>query len=256
MFSIDIEESTLELKRCSSKETNAIIEFVNEVFNKRVSKVRSQVFKGYQKTDFLEAVLSNKTASGQQIDDFLVYKISFRGSPIPNSPKVVFQLKDMEIWPSVEYAHQRGCIDVKSLKDIESLSFKAEKVDRTVRSTIMENGDVLFTMDDGRMEREKKESICKKFFLKFGIPLYTLISNEQFEQGKIDKIDYVMGKVQKKDLDASAENVLSELISSRLMGIKTVVHVMLPSKSDENQAAFVEYSPIYTSNGARYPKAE
>ncbi|MEK5464929.1 hypothetical protein MKY64_07935 [Paenibacillus sp. FSL R7-0210] len=221
LFELNTVAKTLEIKSASHTEVRAIREYAEMTLKDVFEPVKPEIFKSYNKNVFLESILNGKTASGKSVDDFLVEKVVFRGSPLKNSPEVTLQLKNIDIWPSVIEAHYQGSVDVKSIKDLASLSFKSVGTSRTIRSRVMENGNVVFTMDNSRMDREKLEAIKEKFKLKFGIPLYQEISNEQFEDGKADLIDYVMGQSDPgKHTEYDVKELHDRLVLDKLLEVK------------------------------------
>ncbi|MGG1441017.1 hypothetical protein ABE354_02990 [Brevibacillus laterosporus] len=182
-----------------------------------MTEIRHSGFSKYDPAQIKEVFLSSKTASGEEIENFLIYKITFRGSPLKNSPEISLKLENTDIWPSVEEASHKGCIDLASLKDIANFSFRTDKTKKTVRSQVLPSGDILFTMEDSGLLPEMKELIKDKFLRKFGIPLYTPIVNDKFDEGKADKTDYVMGQSNSKAVSEGARGILDTLIAEGLI---------------------------------------
>ncbi|MEH6894618.1 hypothetical protein V7Y53_09725, partial [Bacillus velezensis] len=191
LFCIDVDEKTIEIKGASEKEKGRLIKYFKENFNGcHPTLVKTEIFNDYSPEDVIIAFTKGISPNKAELNDFIVNKITFRESPISNSPKVTLELENQDIWPSVIYAHINNCINLKSLKDIESLTIKSKGKSRSIRSIILESGNVLFTMNDSRLDEETKQNIVKNFNLKFGIPLNQEIINSKFEAGKADKVDY------------------------------------------------------------------
>lgn len=203
LFELNIENDLLEIKASTNFEMRAIREYAEITFGGVFTHVTTEVYHDYDKATFVESILNGKTASGKPVDDFIVEKVSFRSSPLKNSPEVTLQLKNLDIWPSVMHAYDQGSVNIDSIKDLASLSFKSASTSRTIKSTVKDNGNVIFTMDDGMLERDKMELIKKKFFEKFGIPMFQEISNEKFSDGRADLIDYVMAQTDSTKLKQS-----------------------------------------------------
>ncbi|WP_372010068.1 hypothetical protein NBRC13296_05755 [Paenibacillus chitinolyticus] len=193
LFLIDIEKKTVEIKALTTEESS-IKKYLEQTLGSPLGQVQTEVFTEYKKEVFINTILkgSSTTAIGQPIRDFTVFKIKFRNSPLKNSPKVTLELDDLDIWPSVEEAHAQGAINLESLKDLESMHFRSSEGSRVIKSTILDNGNVIFSMDDSNLDHVSKKAIEQKFIEKFGVPLYREISNEHFEEGKADKIDYLL----------------------------------------------------------------
>jgi len=193
LFLIDLDKRTVEIKALVTEEYS-IKKYLEQTLGATLSQVQTEVFTEYNKEVFINTIVkgSTTTAIGEPIEDFLIFKVKFRNSPLKNSPQVTLELADLDIWPSVEEAHSQGTINLTSLKDLESMHFKSAEGSRVIKSTILENGNVIFAMDDSNLDSLNKSAIEKKFMDKFGIPLYREISNEHFKEGKVDKIDYLL----------------------------------------------------------------
>ena len=194
MFELNSESGTVEIKTKVHFESVAIKKYIEETFEGVLSAYETEVFHNFNKTTFIESVLSGKPASGKPISDFLVEKVIFRSSPIKNSPEITLQSKNMDVWPSVIDASNKGCINIESLKDLSLISFKSSGINRTIRSIVKDDGNVIFTMDDSLIEKDTLESIKTKFFERFGVPMFQEIANNKFSDGHADLIDYVMGQ--------------------------------------------------------------
>ncbi|QTH40894.1 hypothetical protein J4772_25505 [Cohnella sp. LGH] len=194
MFELNSESGTVEIKTKVQFEGTAIKKYIEETFEGVLSAYKTEVFQEFNKTTFIESVLNGKTASGKPVNDFLVEKVVFRSSPIKNSPEITLQSKNMDVWPSVIDASDKGCVNIESIKDLASIAFKSSGVGRTIRSIVKDDGHVVFTMDDSLIEKETLESIKTKFFEKFGVPMFQEIANNKFSDGQADLLDYVMGQ--------------------------------------------------------------
>lgn len=226
LFGIDVDSNTIEIKTKPLFEVKAIKECMEEIFWGELAFRKENVFKDYEKENILETMLSEKTASGEIVGDFLINKISFRSSPIKNSPEITLHTKNMDIWPSVADAHEKNAVTVKSLKDLQFISFKSMHISRTIRSIIKDDGNIIFTMDDSRLAKETLKTIKSKFFQKFGVPLFQEIVNHKFSDGKADLVDYVMGQYM-HDIkqDDEMKQVYQELIDKELLVENEVTYV-------------------------------
>ncbi|OME34932.1 hypothetical protein [Paenibacillus odorifer] len=194
MFEMNSDDGKVEIKTKVQFEGQAIKKYIENTFEGTLTTFSTDVYHEYDKSVFIETVLNGKTATGKAVNDFLVEKIVFRGSPIVNSPELTLQTKNMDVWSSVMDASEKGCINVESIKDLASISFKSFGVSRVIRSIVQDNGNVIFTMDDSLIEKDALEGIKTKFFEKFGLPIFREIANNKFSDGQADLIDYVMGQ--------------------------------------------------------------
>ncbi|AHM64099.1 hypothetical protein LK13_15035 [Paenibacillus polymyxa] len=221
LFLIDAETNTVEIKSLVMEE-NSIKAYLDKTLG-ALSPIESEVFSAYEKDTFINSIVNGSTitASGKPVTDFMVYKIKFRGSPLRNSPQITLELDCLDIWPSVEEAYSNGTINLASVKDLESLYFKSSLGNRSIRSTILGNGNIIFTMDDSNLSVDNKKILTSKFFEKFGIPLFAEISNEHFEEGKADKIDYLLSISKIESPSSFVRSMLGELRDHNIIQDKT-----------------------------------
>lgn len=211
MISINSEENTLEIRSKFKNEERWIKEYMEENLANSFTKIKTELFKDYDIDTVLRAFLEGESPENEDIQDFTVNKISFRNSPLINSPKLSFSLENGDVFSSVKDAHNKDCLDLESIKDIESLTFTSRNVNRTVKSTVLEQGNILFSMNDNGISSDIKEQLECKFFDKFGIPLNKLISNTKFRAGKADVTDYLMTLSVKEELNDEEEKIFKKL---------------------------------------------
>ncbi|KOS64611.1 hypothetical protein FJQ98_14005 [Lysinibacillus agricola] len=217
MFQIDISNNILEIRSKFQREKISIKKYLEKTFATNLTEIEPELFTKYQPEKLKEAILEGITPNGHEVQDFIINKIVFRSSPLINSPSLIFQLNNGDVLPSVKDAHTRECVDLESIKDIESLAFKTSKVSRTIRSTVFDDGNIMFSIDDSGLESEVKKDIEDKFLMKFGIPLNKLISNSKFVAGKADLTDYLMTLSFKKDFPSIEEDLFNKLIQDKIV---------------------------------------
>ncbi|SPT81068.1 Uncharacterised protein [Bacillus cereus] len=217
MFQIDITAGILEIRSKFQREKTGIKKYIEKTFNTSLTEIRPELFTQYQPEEIRSAVLEGISPAGQEVSDFIVNKIVFRSSPLINSPGLTFELENGDILPSIKDAHTRECIDLESIKDIESVSFKTSKVNRTIRSTVLEDGNIMFSLDDSGIEQNVKNEIQEKFLRKFGIPLNKLISNAKFMVGKADLTDYLLTLSSKKEFTKVENEIFNKLIEEKIV---------------------------------------
>ncbi|MGR6765165.1 hypothetical protein ACU1JV_25645 [Paenibacillus sp. T2-29] len=76
-------------------------------------------------------------------------------------------------------------------------------------------------MDDSNLSVDNKKILTSKFFEKFGIPLFAEISNEHFEEGKADKIDYLLSISKIESPSSFVRSMLGELRDHNIIQDKT-----------------------------------
>lgn len=217
MFQIDVAAGLLEIRSKFQKEKEGIKKYIEKTFDTSLTEIKPEVFNKYQPEEVISAVLEGTPPENKEVLDFVVNKVVFRSSPLINSPGLTFELKNGDVLPSIKDAYTRECIDLESIKDIESISFKTSKVSRTIRSTVLEDGNIIFSLDDSGIETEIKNDIQEKFLSKFGIPLNKLISNSKFTVGKADLTDYLMTISVKKAFTDIEQEIFDRLIQDKII---------------------------------------
>lgn len=217
MFQIDIVAGVLEIRSKYQKEKSGIRKYVEKTFNTSLTEIKPELFTQYQPDEIKSAFLEGVSPLDKEISDFMVNKMVFRSSPLINSPGLTFELENGDVLPSIKDAYNRDCIDMESIKDIESISFKTSNVSRTIRSTLLDEGNIMFSLDDSGMESIVKEEIEEKFLGKFGVPLNKLISNSKYMVGKADVTDYLMTLSSKKEFTEIEENIFNSLIADKII---------------------------------------
>ncbi|MEB4842692.1 hypothetical protein P5G86_22105 [Paenibacillus jamilae] len=217
MFQIDVTAGLLEIRSKFQKEKEGIKKYIEKTFDTSLIEIKPEVFNQYQPEKVISAVLEGTPPENKEVLDFMVNKVVFRSSPLINSPSLTFELKNGDVLPSIKDAYTRECIDLESIKDIESISFKTSKVSRTIRSTVLEDGNIIFSLDDSGIEQETKNDIEEKFLFKFGIPLNKLVSNSKFTVGKADLTDYLMTISLKKAFTDIEQEIFGRLIQDKII---------------------------------------
>ncbi len=224
LFAIDTAHSSLEIKAKANSEYAAIKEFIEKNCDCTLVTLSNDVFKQYEKSKVMNAMLGEDTATGTVINDFLVDKVVFRSSPLTNSPEIAMQTINKSIWPTIADAHDKGTIDINSLKDLKSISFKSMDVRRTIYSRIKDNGNIIFTMNDARMNDKILQAIKEKFKDKFGIPLFQEISNQQFKAGEIDIVDYVLGYCNTLEQESHIQTMYDKLLEDNILEKQSIIY--------------------------------
>ncbi|MYL56668.1 hypothetical protein GLW20_04040 [Virgibacillus halodenitrificans] len=230
-FSLDIASNLIEIKTKVGFEETAIKEYIEETFEGVLTKVEAGIFKDINQEIVMNSILKGISASGGKVDDFLVEKIKFRESPLENSPSITFSLENVDIWQSVNDAYVKGAISLNSIKSVETISFRSNDTKRTVFSSILENGNIIFQMDDSRLDKEKKEKLEQKFFERFGLPLYKQISNTGSTEGEADLVDYLIRRRSSLDLESNAKQKHEELIEAGLIKNEEIFKCVCVNKS-------------------------
>ncbi|WP_088014523.1 hypothetical protein [Gottfriedia acidiceleris] len=217
LLSINSEQEIVEVKGANNSDAAHIITYIEETFPVKVSKIETGVFKNYDPVLISNAFLSGEPIIKSKVKDFLVTKISFRTSLLKKSPKMTYELENESIWPSVIDANDKGILSFRSIKDIEHIMAQVQNKKRLIRSIVLSNGNVVFSMDDSKMDKAIKQSFIEQFEGLFGIPLFHEISNYEFFEGKADKLDYIMALSTSATLTEVERTLFDKLVASKLI---------------------------------------
>lgn len=248
----DFKTKLIEIKGANKNEKKCIIEAVESIFNKSFFRIKSELFKTYNPSKIEKAFTEGDYIDSNINENFLVSKISFKNSTLIRSPKLTFQLENETIWPSIKDAKEKGIVKMKSIKDIEFLVAKCGAHEKKVRSTLLNNGNIIFTFDDSRMDDLEKEIFCEQFKCSFGVPLFQEILNSHFQEGQIDKVDYVMSLSSTNALSNDEKIQIELLLENKIMSKKTLYTCICKNcgKINESQDYFENELELECSCGS------
>ncbi|WP_207622257.1 hypothetical protein [Bacillus mycoides] len=241
LLAINTEKQIIEIKNANKSDETNIKNYLEETFQIKISEIESEVFDKYEASEVKEAFLTGKSAAEEVEAELLTTKITFRTSLLKRTPRVTLELDNESIWPSVEDAYGKGSISLKSIKDIESISVKMQNKKRLIRSVLLPNGNVIFSLDDSRMDKITRDKFSKSFLEQFGIPLFQEISNLEFFEGKADKVDYLMSISKKSSVAEIEKALLEELISNSLMTEKKKLVLTCRACKDVTELDDIDY---------------
>ncbi|MCM3292120.1 hypothetical protein M3661_18530 [Paenibacillus sp. MER 180] len=190
LFRINPNEKIIEIKSSTKSEVYGIINYFSEQFNLRFTEIVSDVFCDYEPIQTVQVFNTGDAYSGIEPIDFTINKIVFNNSLLTKSPQVTIQLSKSDIWLSVVDAFRKNVISINSLADIEQIKITTNNHSRTIRSLTLENGHVVFKLDDSGIDEQIKQEISDKFKEKFGFPLNQPVNNK-LAYGEALKIDYL-----------------------------------------------------------------
>ncbi|OKL36694.1 hypothetical protein [Domibacillus mangrovi] len=215
MYEVSLDNQSVEIKIKTETEKRIIKKYLEETFEGELTLVKSEVFNRYNKQMVLDSFLLGKSAVGKTIVDFQVESIHFRESLLKNSPEITIKANHIDVWASIKDAYEKNCIHMTSIKDIAGMAVIAEGTRRIIRSSVLENGHILLTMDDSRLEKDRRKSFMDKFLERFGIPLFQEISNEHFTDGQSDLVDYAMSQVNSENIQENEQ--YGKLIEKKML---------------------------------------
>lgn len=248
-FKIDGKKRMLEVKNFTAKEQKSLIEYLQCSYDEmKLKPLRTEVYSNYNSVAVKEAFIFGKPVDEKKCVDIEVSKIVFRRSTLRDGAKITLELDGQDIWGSVMDAHEKHCVDLHSLKDMDSITISVEGNKRTIRSHVMESGNILFSMDDGRMDEKKKKRFQDAFFAYFGLPLFQEISNRSYQAGITDTLDYIMGSavIQKYNEE---ELTLVESMKNEKFLLSISEEFKVCKNCSEKLRELDEYNPVCDSCG-------
>ncbi|MFK4474787.1 hypothetical protein ABH897_004555 [Paenibacillus sp. RC73] len=217
LFAVDIQNQTLEIKAAKT-DIRGVKQYFDEQFNTALRKMENDPFIEYNTDDIVQLFRDGIPVSNEEPEDFSIESITFSNSLLIKSPDVTLQLKGSDIWPSVNDAFRRGIIDLYSLKDIQKIGFCSEKHSKTIRSIVLEDGNVIFKLNDSSLTDPAKKRIKEKFLNKFGFPLDKPVKNK-FDGGEAFKVDQIFRLANTNQLTNEHRSIFTELHSSQLIDL-------------------------------------
>lgn len=218
MFAIQTQEKTLEVKSTKT-DLWGIKKYFSQELGITLNEIERKVFKDYEVKNLMRLFEEGMPAADENPEDFIIDRISFSNSLLSKSPDLDLQLNGTDIWPSVMDAFQRRIVDLNSLKDIKYISLHSNKHSKSIRSISLENGDVVFKLNDSNLSHTTKTLINESFLKKFGFPLDRPIKNK-FNGGIALKIDQIFRFSRQDQLENDQKIIFDELLSLKLLGLK------------------------------------
>lgn len=222
LFQINQKGKILEIKSTTKSEVNGVVRYFTEQYNLRIREIISDIFDKYEPEKITQVFETGEAYSGVEPADFVINKIVINNSLLTKSPQITIQLSKSDIWLSVVDAFRKNIININSLADIEQIKFTTNNHSRTIRSLTLENGLVIFKLDDSGIDEKIKDSISDKFKSKFGFPLDQPINNK-LSYGEARKIDYL--------LRVSADIILNNELNDALQSLITQEYLELVERS-------------------------
>lgn len=199
MFSVDLNEEILHIKVKTQRELLGIKSFFESEIGNQLTKYETATYDKYEPENIVNALkqpikleTSKVTPLQKSITPgFQINKIAFSGCTLSRSPEITLFSPNSDVWDSVISAFNLGLLEIDSLSYIKSINIKFGSNSRIIRTTILEDGDVIFKLDDSGLDAGVKTQINEKFINIFGLPLNTRIKNK-FEKGLLERIDFLM----------------------------------------------------------------
>ncbi|MEK4045080.1 hypothetical protein NSU18_15630 [Paenibacillus sp. FSL H8-0048] len=215
MFSVDIKKQSLEVK-APHNDVFGIKKYFDQEFNTALRKMENELFVQYKIDDVVQLFKEGTPVVDEEPEDFTIDSITFSNSLLIKSPDVKLQLKGSDIWPSINDAFRRGIINLYNLKDIKKINFRSEQHSKSILSIPLEDGSVIFKLNDSSLSEQTRSAIKKKFFMKFGFPLDQPVQNK-FDGGEAFKVDQIFRFANINQITNDHKDIYDKLRFSKLI---------------------------------------
>jgi DNA-binding transcriptional regulator/RsmH inhibitor MraZ len=220
LMSITLNKKIVEIKSNTKTEIWGLKKYIQEHIGSQLGDIVEEVYTDYEPTRVSQVFKGGEAFSGHEPEDFVINKMVFSNSLLIKSPEIVIQFPKSDVWLSVVDAFKKKVVDINSLRDINQIKFTANNHSRIVRSVVLENGNVIFKLDDSGIDEDIKKAISEKFINKFGFPLNQPVENK-FTYGEAAQIDYLISlstqmklseDLQRKFDDLKSRNIIQEKV--------------------------------------------
>jgi len=220
LMSIKLSERIVEIKSSTKTEVRGLKRYIEEEMGSKLSDIIEDVYSEYEPNKISRVFKEGEPFSGAEPEDFVINRMVFLNSLLIKSPEIIIQLPKSDVWISVVDAFKKKVVDINSLRDISQIKFTANNHSRVVQSVVLENGNIIFKLDDSGIDEVIKTAISEKFKNKFGFPLNQPVENK-FIYGEAAQIDYLISlstqmkltsDLQTKFDDLKKQNIIREKI--------------------------------------------
>lgn len=221
LIMIDQESDIIHLKGATPKEIDAIKKFVEEEYKCELEKCNQEVIDNYDVNKFKLAFKSLESLNQIGLEKFQILKIGFKKSLLNKTPELIIGDGKKDIWAGVIDANEIGIIDINSLDSVKALTICLDKIKKTIKVCNMEDGSIVYKLDDKGLAEKTVQEIGRKFKILFGIPLNKRLKNK-LEVGRAGEVDMLLrsDRIDKEVLQD--EDMLQALIKDKIINVETV----------------------------------
>jgi len=234
LFKIDTTNNSIHIKSKTLSERDEIKKYFQKEYNCELQLYEEPIFSEYASEDFKDVFKSLDCYNNPELNNFQINRITFSSCLLNKSPELMLSTPKRDIWPSVVHAFNMKLIDIDSLYGIRNINITINNITRNIRTMLLEDGNIIYKLDDKGLDKETISLISKKFMAMFKIPLNRKIKNI-LEKGKADDIDFILRSNLTSQLEKSNISTLQELIDDKIVDIVKVKKYLCTNSSCGNQ---------------------
>ncbi len=216
LFMVDMEEMTVHIKSNTRQEIESIKKYIQQNYGYELELSEKEIKEDYDITKFKFAFSSINILSQDGLSDFYISRITFSRSLLNKSPEIIIGEGKRDIWSAVVQANTMGLINIDSLYAIKSINIALRNIKKAIKVLRMEDGSVVFKLDDRGLSEAYVKTIGDKFQLMFDIPLNTKL-RDKLDAGKANEIEAVLRTDMESKVDIRMKDVLEELVEDKMV---------------------------------------
>ena len=161
LFSISLDQKIVEVKSRTKHEFKGIKTFLNDAIKIELTELKQDIYTKCNPEKITAVFKEGKAYSEEEPQDFIINKIIFSSSLLTKSPQLTIQLPNNDIWHSVVDAFKKEVVNLNSLRNISQIKFSSNNHTKTIRSVVLENGNIIFKLDDSNISTDVKNEISR-----------------------------------------------------------------------------------------------
>lgn len=216
LFMINMRERILHIKCSTRQEIENIKKYIETKYGYELELSEKEIKDDYDISKFKKAFKSLEVLKQDGLSEFHVNRIAFTRSLLNKSPEIIIGEGKRDIWGAVVNAHAIGLINIERLNTIKSMGISFRNIKKTIKVLKMENGEVVFKLDDRELSKNYVDLIDEKFKLMFDIPLNTKL-RDKLGGGQADEVDLILRTDVQSKMDTRITNILDELIEDKIL---------------------------------------
>ena len=216
---INMKSNSVHIKCGNKLDISYIYSYLKEKTQAAFERYEEPIYTDYNEDEFKSTFTTVEKTYLRALKDFKIDKIEFSESLLDMSPSLALSLPKRNVWPAVTNVVSRKVVNINSLSSIKSMNIIYKNLSRRINSVTLDNGSVVFKLQDSNLNPKMKKEIEDCFKLFFNIPLNERV-NDKLEKGRADNIDLILRLKSKENLDEYNLNIFEELVDNNIINYK------------------------------------
>lgn len=230
IIKINIKNNSVHIKGANTIDLSYIYLYLKEKTKSQFDKYEDPIYEDYNEKDFKKVFSTLEKIYLPKLKEFKIDKIEFSESLLDMSPELSLNLPKRNIWSAVNNVVSRKIVSIESLSSVKSMNINYKNISRKIHSIILDDGSVIFKLQDHGLNPTVKKEIGECFKLFFGVPLNSRI-NDKLERGKADSIDLILRLKEKGNLDDYKLKIFEELVNNNIIYYKETFKNLCKNKN-------------------------